>query len=271
MNVQQVGQTYGGHNTHGCTLLVYSKSATHTRWASHPRLYVVCVQPVSHTHNGQHTHCCTLLEYSKSATHTMGITPTAAHCLHTAVCKTMYSLRVAITWHWSNELGWPDPYMHRIWPYFWWFSCQKKRIYTVYIGFRPTLQMNVKWVGQKYSGLQTYGCTLLYRLRVEGAYVGLARTIHTYVYTVYTFFWQGNHHTYGHIRCVYTRFWPTLGIWFRRWHLCCRLATHLVGLRPTLHAACCTASGWQKAYIGLLNEQEIGHTKCWSHSKLVTQ
>jgi len=35
--------------------------------------------------------------------------------------------------------------------------------------------------------------------------VGLAKTIHTYVYTVYIrYFEQGNHHTYGHIRCPYT-------------------------------------------------------------------
>jgi len=35
--------------------------------------------------------------------------------------------------------------------------------------------------------------------------LGLARAIHLYVYTVYIqYFWQGNHHTYGHIRCVYT-------------------------------------------------------------------
>jgi len=35
--------------------------------------------------------------------------------------------------------------------------------------------------------------------------VGLARTIHTYVCTVHIrYFKQGNHHTYGHIRCAYT-------------------------------------------------------------------
>jgi len=37
------------------------------------------------------------------------------------------------------------------------------------------------------------------------AYVGLARTIHIYVCTVYIrCFRQRNHHTYGHIRCAYT-------------------------------------------------------------------
>jgi hypothetical protein len=30
-------------------------------------------------------------------------------------------------------------YIHRIWPYIWWFPCQKYRIYTVYIWFWPTL------------------------------------------------------------------------------------------------------------------------------------
>ena len=30
-------------------------------------------------------------------------------------------------------------YAHRIWPYIWWFPCQKYRIYTVYIWFWPTL------------------------------------------------------------------------------------------------------------------------------------
>jgi hypothetical protein len=30
-------------------------------------------------------------------------------------------------------------YIHRIWPYVWWFPCQKYRVYTVYIWFWPTL------------------------------------------------------------------------------------------------------------------------------------
>ena len=30
-------------------------------------------------------------------------------------------------------------YIHRIWPYIWWFPCHKYRIYTVYIWFWPTL------------------------------------------------------------------------------------------------------------------------------------
>jgi len=35
--------------------------------------------------------------------------------------------------------------------------------------------------------------------------VGWARTIYLYVYAVYIrYFKQGNHHTYSHIRCVYT-------------------------------------------------------------------
>jgi len=32
-------------------------------------------------------------------------------------------------------------YIHRIWPYIWWFPCQRYHIYTVYIWFWPTLIM----------------------------------------------------------------------------------------------------------------------------------
>jgi hypothetical protein len=37
--------------------------------------------------------------------------------------------------------------------------------------------------------------------------VGLARTIYT---VCIRYFWQGNYQIYGHIWCVYLRFWPTL-------------------------------------------------------------
>ena len=43
-------------------------------------------------------------------------------------------------------------YIHRIWPYIWWFPCQKYRIHTVYIWFWPTqlilahpVSKNKKW------------------------------------------------------------------------------------------------------------------------------
>ena len=32
-------------------------------------------------------------------------------------------------------------YMHRIWPYIWWFPCQKHGIYTIYAWFWPTLHI----------------------------------------------------------------------------------------------------------------------------------
>ena len=48
-------------------------------------------------------------------------------------------------------------------------------------------------------------------------YAVLARVgqqIHIYTYTVHTqCFWQGNHQVYGHIQCIYIRFWPTLHIY----------------------------------------------------------
>jgi hypothetical protein len=42
-------------------------------------------------------------------------------------------------------------------------------------------------------------------LAVAATFVGWARTIYLDVFTVYIrYFKQGNHHTYGHTRCVYT-------------------------------------------------------------------
>ena len=32
-------------------------------------------------------------------------------------------------------------YLHRVWPYIWWFPCQKNRRYTVYIWFWPILHI----------------------------------------------------------------------------------------------------------------------------------
>ena len=47
--------------------------------------------------------------------------------------------------------------------------------------------------------------SLLSEMRAHITLVGLARTIHLQVFTVYIrYFRQGNRHTYGHIRCVYT-------------------------------------------------------------------
>jgi len=36
-------------------------------------------------------------------------------------------------------------YIHRIWPYIWWFPCQKYRIHTVYIWSWPTLYIRYFW------------------------------------------------------------------------------------------------------------------------------
>ena len=68
---------------------------------------------------------------------------------------------------------------------------------------------------------------LEYRFLQNHIRLGLARTVYVYVvptallagkspnirsYTVliYAIFWQDTRQIYGHIRCVYTRFWPTL-------------------------------------------------------------
>ena len=54
---------------------------------------------------------------------------------------------MASTSPWRRRTDWINlglartVYIHRIWPYIWWFSCQKYRIYTVYIWFWPTLDI----------------------------------------------------------------------------------------------------------------------------------
>ena len=41
--------------------------------------------------------------------------------------------------------------------------------------------------------------------------VHIRRVGQNLIYTVFIrYFWQGNHQKYGHIRCIYVRFWPTL-------------------------------------------------------------
>ena len=52
-------------------------------------------------------------------------------------------------------------YIHRIWPYIWSFSCQKYRIYTVYVWLWPTLLMSWSWTYQYQSVLQPWFSFLL--------------------------------------------------------------------------------------------------------------
>jgi len=41
----------------------------------------------------------------------------------------------------------------------------------------------------------------------------ICRVGQDHIHTVYIrYFWQGNHQIYGHIRCIYIQFWPTLAI-----------------------------------------------------------
>ena len=66
---------------------------------------------------------------------------------------------------------------------------------------------------------------------------------HTFIgITVYVrYFWQGNHHTYGHIRCVYTVLANPShmgsAVLFRVWAVCfLALPTHV---HPCLHVDVC--------------------------------
>jgi hypothetical protein len=81
-----------------------------------------------------------------------------------------------------------------------------------------------------------FGHNCIFTSNMTVCFVELATTIHAYVFTMYIwYFWQGNCHTYGHIRCTYTVlanpnvlwfpclkyriytvyiwFWPTLMLW----------------------------------------------------------
>ena len=55
----------------------------------------------------------------------------------------------------------------------------------------------------------------------------------TKIYTVYAqYFWQGNHQIYGHVRCVYIRFWPTrfpfvYGLACLIWYVCVVMCVNL--------------------------------------------
>ena len=51
--------------------------------------------------------------------------------------------------------------------------------------------------------------------RLDVPSLGICRVGQDHKYTVHIrYFWQGNHQIYGHIRCIYIRCWPTLGIWY---------------------------------------------------------
>jgi hypothetical protein len=73
-------------------------------------------RPVTHTHTHTHTHVHTWKERYKGQ-----------HCLSGPHIYIWLARTV---------------YIHRIWPYIWWFPCQKYCIYTVYIWFWLTLHIS---------------------------------------------------------------------------------------------------------------------------------
>jgi len=116
-------------------------------------------------------------------------------------------------------VGWARTvYIHRIWPYIWWFFCQNYRIYTVYIWFWPTLQIRTypssatdphlieEWKCLGISTLAIGGIkSLQTRPPDDTSRVGQN---HTYkcIHGVCTIFLAGKLPigTNGHMRCTYT-------------------------------------------------------------------
>ena len=78
--------------------------------------------------------------------------------------------------------------------------------------------------------------THMFRVGQNHIYIGWARTIYFYVSTVYIrYFWQGNHHTCGHIRCVYTVL-ANPGVYIQYyWHGNHQIFGVYIRLWPTLH------------------------------------
>ena len=75
-------------------------------------------------------------------------------------------------------------YIHRIWPYIWWFPCQSCRIYTVYIGLARTVYIHRIW-----------------------PYIWWFPCQRCHIYTVYIWFWP--------ILRIYIWSWSTLFIQYK--------------------------------------------------------
>jgi hypothetical protein len=89
------------------------------------------------------------------------------------------------------------------------------KVYTVHIryflaGKLPYIRSYTVYIRYFLAGKSPY--IRSYTVCIYGVcavFFGREITIHTVIYIVYIrciygIFWQGNHHTYGHIRCVYT-------------------------------------------------------------------
>jgi len=164
-----------------------------------------------------------------SIKHHDGCTHTHIHThTHTHTHHALSSSRVVLV----HYQGWPKPYIctvyvglartvfvHRIWPYIWWFPCQKYRVYTVYtckcMVLANSTELIVR-VGQNricalYIPINLWFWPTLFithNLIELGLLLALwheSSVGQNHTYTVHIrYFWQGNHQIYGHIRCIYT-------------------------------------------------------------------
>ena len=119
----------------------------------------------------------------------------------------------------------------------------------------------------------------------RGRWVGFARCVarngQNHIYTMYIrYFWLGNHRLYGHIRCIYIRFWPTIcmcvcvhslcecfvhacgGLGLSGCVLCCVHWQQLGRAGESVFVAC-IASKVVRVYAPLWCPLAAGHTCTW--------
>ena len=130
-------------------------------------------------------------------------------------------------------------------------------VFTVYV--RYFCRQTSKYMVCIYCHIHVqYVYTVIYTVCVRCAlsvichiqYVGWARTKYLYIYTVYIrYSKQGNHHTYGHIRCVYTVL-ANPNSMFKRYTLCLCPTSLCV---CTVISVCVYDSGQFLTYSALTN------------------
>jgi hypothetical protein len=109
------------------------------------------------------------------------------NCTHTIFTPYMIVYLVI----WTNRVGQNRIYTHRIWPYIWWFSRQKHRVYTVYIGLARTAHTHTVYD------------------RIFGDFPAQS-TVYTPYMTVYLAISLPKYRIYTVYVCFWANFWPTL-------------------------------------------------------------
>jgi len=118
--------THTHTHTHAHT---HARTHAHTHIHTHAHTHT-CTHTRTHTHEHTHTHTHTHTHEHTHTRHTVNVTFACPPSMQPPLGTRRTILLSGKEW---LEYGWPEPYIHRIWPYIWWFLCQNYRIYTVYL------------------------------------------------------------------------------------------------------------------------------------------